>query len=211
MAWSSLLGLVAVSNWESNDVSIISYDSGKVIKKIKTAPSPRGLVFSSDGKYLYITSFDGGMIYKINTNDWSIVKSIYKKNGAMRHAVLTSDDKILFVSDMYYSQVYEIDAETFQINKSYKVYDNTNTISLTPDNKYLFVSCRGPNDQVSYLNRSPENGKTIIIDLTKKEIIESFKAGNQPTALGVSNNGKYLCTSNFRDNNIELYFIGDLL
>lgn len=47
MAWSSRLQVAAVSNWESNDVSIIDYAKGSVIKKIKTAPSPRDLFFQA--------------------------------------------------------------------------------------------------------------------------------------------------------------------
>ncbi|HPO49637.1 MAG TPA: YVTN family beta-propeller repeat-containing protein, partial [Spirochaetota bacterium] len=71
----------------------------------------------------------------------------------------------------------------------------------------LFVSSRGPNDPESYLNRSPENGRITTIDVEKQEIINVFEGGNQPTGLDVSNNGKYLCFSNFRDKNIEIYYL----
>jgi len=210
IAWSDELSLIAVSNWASNDVSIIDYQSGKVVSKIKTAPAPRGLVFTEDSKYLYITSYDGGVIYKIKTADWSVVKSISKERSCMRHAVLTQDNKRLFVSDMYSSIIYEVDANGFKISGSYKVYEKPNTIFLSSNDKYLFVSSRGPNNKESYLKRSPENGRISIIDIDKKEIISSFEAGNQPTALGLSKDGKYLCTSDFRDDTIELFYIGDL-
>ena len=36
-----------------------------------------------------------------------------------------------------------------------------------------------------------------------------FYGGNQPTGLGISNNGNYLCFSNFKDDNIEIYWIKD--
>jgi DNA-binding beta-propeller fold protein YncE len=73
----------------------------------------------------------------------------------------------------------------------------------------LFVSCRGPNDPETYLTRSPRNGRNAIIDLTTKKIIGTIEGGNQPTGLDVSNDGNYVCFSNFRDNNIEIYYIGD--
>ena len=37
--------------------------------------------------------------------------------------------------------------------------------------------------------------------------VSNFEGGNQPTGLDVSNNGRYLCFSNFQDKNIELYSI----
>jgi WD40 repeat protein len=209
LAWSHELQVVAASNWETNDISIINYNDGKVIKLIKTALSPRGLAFTKDGKYLYATAFDGGEIYKISTKEWKIEKKISKVNAAMRHIELTNDEKKAYVSNMHHSEIYEIDTDKFEILNIFKVDYNPNSIALTPDNRLLFVSCRGPNDPETYLTRSPRNGRNAIIDLTTKKIIGTIEGGNQPTGLDVSNDGNYVCFSNFRDNNIEIYYIGD--
>ena len=209
IAWSSVLRVIAVSNWSSNDVSIIEYSTGKLIRKIPTALAPRGLVFSNDGRYLYVTSFDGGRIHKFNTSNWKEEKYIFKQNGAMRHIVKTKDDSKLYVSNMYHDEIYEIESKDFKIINTFKVFDNPNTIELTPDDKYLYVSCRGKNAAETYLTRSPDNGKIVVIDLDKKEILYSIEGGNQPTGLGLSANGNFLCFSNFRDNNFELYWIGE--
>lgn len=210
MAWSSVLQKVAVSNWSSNDVSIINYETGKIVKKVKTTATPRGLAFSKDGKFLYVTTYDGGNIHKFDTNNWKETGLISRNYSAMRHIVLTKDDAKAYVSNMHNKEVYEIDTKRFKITNTYKVDYNPNTIALTNDDRYLFVSCRGPNDVESYLKRSPRNGRIAIIDLKSNEVVSMFEGGNQPTGLGLSNNNEYLCFSNFRDNNIELYWIGEL-
>ncbi len=210
MAWSHDLQVVAVSNWETNNISIIDYSKGDVLKLIKTSPSPRGLAFTKDGKYLYATTFDGGEIYKIDTRTWKIKNRISRKNSAMRHVELSNDEKTAYVSDMYYSEVYVINTDSFKIEHTYKVDRNPNTIALTPDNKWLLVSSRGPNDPETYLTRSPRNGRNTIIDLTNQKIAGYIEGGNQPTGLGVSNDGNYACFSNFRDDNIEIYWLGEL-
>ncbi|OHD26882.1 MAG: hypothetical protein A2086_10245 [Spirochaetes bacterium GWD1_27_9] len=210
IAWSEKLQAVAVSNWASNDISIIDYQKGEVIKKVKTSQAPRGLAFSDDGNYLYILSFEGGKILKVDTTKWKEVKSIYKRNAAMRHIVLTKDNTKAYVSNMYHNEIYEIDLDTFKIITTYKVFDNPNTIDITNDDRYLFVSSRGPNNSESYLERSPVDGIITVIDLQKKEIIYKIRGGNQPTGLDISNDGNYLCFSNFRDKDIEIYWIGDL-
>jgi len=111
-----------------------------------------------------------------------------------------------YVSDMYFKTVYDIDLSTFKINKQIKVFNNPNTIDLYGD-RWLFVSCRGPNNPEDYTKRSPKNGKIYIIDTKDMTEVSNFEGGNQPTGLDVSNNGKYLCFSNFQDKNIELYSI----
>jgi len=211
MCYSEDLDYLAVSNWATNNVVIFNYSSGKVIKNIPTAEAPRGLFFSPDNKYLYIACFDGGTLVKINTTTWKEEKSIFVQNSAMRHIVYSLQTEKLFVTNMYHAQVYQVNPEKFFIEKRYKIYYNPNTTDITPDGRYIFVSCRGPNDPNTYLVRSPENGKIAVIDLKNESVISFIAGGNQPTGLDVSNNGKYLCFSNFRDKNIEIYDIGDFI
>ena len=211
MAYSEEFDYFAVSNWATNNVVIFNYSTGEIIKNISTAEAPRGLLFSKDNKYLYVACFDGGTLVKINTSTWKEEKNIFVQNSAMRHIVSSSQTGILFVSNMYHAQVYQINPERFFIEKRYKIYNNPNTIKITPNGRYIFASCRGPNNPDTYLLRSPENGKIAIIDLKTDSVISSIAGGNQPTGLDISNNGKYLCFSNFRDKNIELYDIGDFI
>jgi DNA-binding beta-propeller fold protein YncE len=210
MTYSDIYHYLAVSNWLTNNVSIIDYTKGKLLKLLPAPASPRGLAFSNDSKYFFMTSFDGGKIVKYDTGKWIEIKSIFVNEAAMRHIVLTKDNTEAFVSNMYHAVIYEIALDKFEIVSRYRVDYNPNTIDLTPDNKYLFVSSRGPNNPVSYLQRSPRNGTITVIDVKNKKELFSFEGGNQPTGLDVSNNGKYLCFSNFLDKNIEIYWIGDL-
>ncbi|HPO51082.1 MAG TPA: PEGA domain-containing protein, partial [Spirochaetota bacterium] len=133
IAYSKELNIVAVSNWATNDVSIIDYDTGKIIKKIGSGNAPRGMVFTNDGGFLIVLCFEGGAIEKISTKNWKVEKKIYKKNAAMRHIVLNKDNTKAYVSNMYHFEIYEIDLKEFKILHTYKVYYNPNTIDLKDD------------------------------------------------------------------------------
>lgn len=207
IAWSDELNIIAVSNWSSNNISIIDSYSGTIKQMISTSSAPRGMGFSSDSRYLYVATFEGGEIYKIDTSDWSIISRIRRSGAAMRHIVLSNDDKYIFVSDMCYGDILKIETESFTIVKRWKVDYNPNTIDLTPDNRFLITSSRGPNNPESYLLNSPRPGEITIIDLVTEEIVSKFYGGNQPTGLDISNDGRLLVFSNFRDNNIEIYNI----
>jgi len=206
IAYCEKKDLVATSNWCSNDISIIRYDNGEVIRKIENIIVPRGIIFSNDGEFLYATSFEGGQILKYNTTNWNLENKISDK-GAPRQIVLNKTNTICYVTDMAYNSLYEIETKDFKLLNKIKVYNNPNTVDITPDDKYLFVSCRGPNNPNGYLERSLENGKIAIIDCEKKEVIGYIEGGAQPTGLDISNNGKLLAFSNFQDHNIEIYKI----
>lgn len=211
MDYSDTLHVGVISNWNSNDISIIDFEKGVAVKRIKTGRAPRGVAFSNDDVALYVTSFDGGKIHKFDTQTWNEARpAIYKKNACMRHIALENDDKTMYVSNMLHNEVYTIDTDTFTITKTYKVYYNPNTIQLTPDQRYLFISSRGPNNTGGYLLRSPKSGCVTVIDIENEIVKAVIPGGNQPTGLAISSDNRYMCFSNFKDNNIELYWLGDL-
>ena len=206
IAWSPEKNLLAVSNWVSNDLSLIDYDTGKVLLKIKTGAAPRGLYFLNKGKELLSLSFDSGIIEKFNTETGKRINSISISSAAMRHVVVNEEENTAYISDMYHRQILKVDLTLFKVTASVKVFNNPNTIDLYK-NKYLFVSCRGPNNPEDYTKRSLVNGKIYIIDTSDMSVVKTIDGGNQPTGLDVSNDGKFLCFSNFQDENIELYSI----
>lgn len=206
IAFNSQKQLLAVSNWVSNDVSIIDYKTGECLRKITTGAAPRGLYFIENGKSIISLSFDAGLIEKFEVQSGKRLNFVKIDNAAMRHIVLNDTQTKAYVSDMYHRLVYEVDLTTFTITAKTQVFNNPNTIKLYND-RWLFVSSRGPNNKEDYTKRSPENGKIQVIDTQTMEVVISFEGGNQPTGLDISPDGKYLCFSNFLDQNIELYEI----
>ncbi len=206
IAYSPEKNLLAVSNWISNDISLIDYDSGKILKKIPTGKAPRGLYFMNEGKSIISLSFEGGLIEKFDTTSGKREKRIYIENAAMRHIVVNSTEDSAFISDMYHRNILKLDLESFTIKSKVKVYINPNTIDLYKD-RYLFVSCRGPNNPQDYTKRSPVNGQIMIVDTKDMSIVKTIEGGNQPTGLDVSPDEKILCFSDFQDEAIELYTI----
>lgn len=214
MVYSAEQNILAVSNWVTNDVSIIDYESGKVLQKIKTSLAPRGLSFIDNGEVLIVLCFDGGKIQKFvsknSKSDYKKVSEIKVEKSAMRHIVVNESETKAYVSDMFFASIYEINLADFKITKKIKVFNNPNTIDILKtqdDEEILFVSCRGPNNKVDYTKRSPVNGKIYIINTKDMSVKKIFEGGNQPTGLDIDKKGEILCFSNFQDQNIELYKI----
>lgn len=198
---------VFVSNWASKDISIINLEVKKVIRKIPTYGTPRGMAFSPDYKFLYVCLFDDqGVLQKI---DLSSFKSSFVDipKGAKRHIVCDNIRNLFFVSDMARGSVFVISYPEDKVIKEIKVDHKLNTIKLSPNKRFLFVSSRGPNNPKTYLLKGPVYGKVYVIDTYTFEIVDWIWGRNQPTGLDVSPDGKYLAFSDFLDNNIEIYSV----
>lgn len=206
IAYSPEKNLLAVSNWVSNNVSLIDYATGKVVRMLKTGGAPRGIVFVNGGEEIVVACYDGGEIQKFKIETGEKLMEYSKDKSAMRHLVLSADESKAYVSDMYHFAIYEINLDDFSLNRTWKVYNNPNTICLLND-RWLFVSCRGPNNPKDYTLRSPKNGKIICFDLTTGDEVLNIEGGNQPTGLDLSKDGKKLCSTNFQDGNCDLYEI----
>jgi hypothetical protein len=210
MAYCPSLDLVAVSNWLANDVALIDYATGKIVRKITGLATPRGVQFSADGSILYIASYDGGNVFRYATADWKETHRFFRAGSCMRHIALAPDGKRLFVSDMSRYVVYELGADDLALIHTYKASWNTNTIGLDSRGRFLFVSNRGPNNKIDYTLRSPEDGKVLVYDTEKKTLVATLQGGNQPTGLAVSGDDRYLVFTNFLDRNFEIYDISRL-
>jgi DNA-binding beta-propeller fold protein YncE len=127
--------------------------------------------------------------------------------GALRHIVGDEKTGRLFISDMARNVVLVHDIAAGTTKKFVDTDQKPNTIDLTPDGKLLFVSCRGANNPKSYYIPGPEWGSILVFDTASGEGLDAVVAGNQPTALDVSDDGKLLVFSDFLDNRLRVYEI----
>lgn len=196
------------SNWSGDDVSEIDLATGKLVRRVRVSNTPRGMYATADGKYLYVGGFDSGYLDRIDLATGEST-SIFKDGGALRHIVGDEKTGRLFISDMSKDLIWVHDMKTGKTTKFVDVDEKPNTIDLTPDGKMLFVSCRGENNPKSYYIPGPEWGSILVFDTSNGKPLDALIAGNQPTALDVSDDGKLLIFSDFLDNRLRVYEIPD--
>lgn len=211
LAYNKIDNKIYLSNWLSKNVSVIDPDQKKFLYNIYTGGIPRGLEFSNDGKYLYAAQFGihsgsdiAGRVLKISLDTKKIIKHIGPR-GAKRHMVKSAKHNLLFVSDLGKRRVDVIDLKNDQYIKSIAVFNSPNTIVLSNDENYLFVSCRGPNNPRGYQYKGLVFGRIYIIDVNTLEVVEYIEGGNQPTGLDISPDDQFLVFSDFLDNAIRVY------
>jgi DNA-binding beta-propeller fold protein YncE len=204
---------VAMSHWVSKRVSIFDVDRKRIIRNLKTSQIPRGLAWIGNDT-LAVTLYGGANstdcgieVFDVNTG--KKVETMLEWRSAMRDVRYDPIKKMLYYDDMRFALVYKYDWIKRETVGTVEVDSHPNTIRLTEDGKYLFVSCRGPNNPKGYTLPSPRNADIVVIDTESMTTLTSWAQGNQPTGMDISPDGCYLATTDFMDRNVNLYIISD--
>jgi len=206
--WSKIIAVdderrvAFVSNWRSNDISVIDLSdlsNLKVIQKVSCDEAPRGMVLLSDGRVV-ATSFYGKRIFSVakEGEKYELAKKSALFNpqgygGNMRDILIGPDGKILFVSNLGRNMVHWYDPKTLELLGSLLIPRKPNSMRVMSDNKTIGVSCRADN-LVFFFDSE-----------TKKSVGVSAKTGKLPTGLAAIDGG-FLVT-NFDSSSIELHKI----
>ncbi len=198
-----------VSNWESKSITIIETASRRIVRVIPVPGIPRGIAVTRRG-FLYVCLYEGGDIEVIDTKSYRRIKTLGLGPGAKRHIVLDEARDLAYVSDMATGIITKISLRTDQPLTSLWVGSNPNTLALTSDGRYLFVSIRGRNNPEDYQKKGPEFGKVVVIDTETFRIVDWVWGRNQPTGLALSPDNQYMAFTDFLDDNLEVYQISRL-
>ncbi len=208
-------GRVFVSNWVSRTVTVLEGKTGALSGKYKVAGTPRGLALSLDGELLYVANFDNGTIEVVDTHTLKRVQTLFTgkeglpAGGAKRHLVVDRVMNRLYASDMARGSVFALDLASMKMLAEIKVGYKTNTIKVSPDGAWVFVSTRGPNHALDYELKGPEFGEFLVINARTLAITERHWGGNQPTGLAVSPDGNKIVFTDFLDHRLEVFSKAD--
>ena len=211
--WSKVMALspegdrLYVSNWVSSDITEFDLETGEVLRELDTIDTPRGMWMDPAGEWLYVVGFGDGRMQRVEVATGKREDLFTSTGGTLRHVVGDVERGRLYVSDMRKGVIWLIEMGTWRATRLARTDANPNTIDLTPDGRLLFVSCRGQNNRESYYRPGPRWGSVLVIDALSGELLDAIVAGNQPTALDVSDDGTLLAYSDMLDDRISVYRI----
>jgi YVTN family beta-propeller protein len=194
-----------VTNWVSEDLSVIDTATRAVLAKVKLGGTPRGLASGSDGAYLYIARFAGGSVLRLRLSDMKLETLYAADGGAKRHLVLDEARGRLYATDMSRDSLFVLEAATGALIKEVRLGPNPNTCALSPDGKTIYACTRGTNGAQGYEKEGPDAGELIAVDAESLEVVARQWGGDQPTGLAVSPDGERVVFSDFLDARLEAY------
>lgn len=204
---------IAMTNWVSRDVTVFNTENRKMVKRFKVRNIPRGMAWIGNDTlavaiYGRPNSSDGGVeVYDVKSG--KCIHYIHKYRSAMRDVRYDPKSGYMYFDDMRFAKTYKYDWRNREDLAEIDVDSHPNTIKLSKDGKYLFVSCRGPNNPKGYTLPSLRDGEILMIDTETFTVKAKWAQGNQPTGLDISHDGRYLATTDFMQKRLNLYVLSD--
>lgn len=136
--------LAYVTNFDSDDVSVIDLATRAVVATIPVQPGPIGVAVSRDGARAFVASFQSGTLSIIDTASLRVHDTVPIGDSA-NGVVLTPDDATVFVSDTAGDAVVAVDATTGATLARIPTGAQPSGMALTPDGRRVFVAEFGTN------------------------------------------------------------------
>lgn len=197
--------LVFVSNWVSEDISVIEAGSHRVLRRIRTGSTPRGLAVSPDGRDLYIALFGNGAILDLDLATWRLSTFWKADGGAKRHLFIDPARGRLYATDMARDSLFVLDLASGRLLAEVPVGSNPNTCAASPGAGLIYVCTRGPNGARGYEYPGPVAGELVAVDAQALRVVARQWGGNQPTGLDVAPLTGTIVMSDFLDARVEVF------
>ena len=167
-----------VSNWTSGDVSIISLDSEKEIRRIYVGAAPRGIACDSGSAYAYVAVMGGSKIVRINLSTFQ-TETVVSGVRNPRHLCILKN--YLYASLNGEQAICRIDLNDMS-TKKITIGKAPRSMVISPINNKLFVDCY-------------EDSKVAVIDLVDFKVETEFKTNKYPIGICLSSDNKQIWVS----------------
>lgn len=155
----------------------------------------RGTVFSPDSRYLLVGRMHGGGISVFDTADGKRIGTLSGLPATPRHLAISADGKKLYVSSNQSGMISEVDLEDALSRllasgnghadakaKTLFIGKGARTLSLSPDNKYIYVACNN-------------DSRLVMVDRNAWKVVDAIPLSPYGVGLAISPGGDMVITT----------------
>lgn len=128
-----------MSNWSSNDVSMVDLETRAETLRIPVGAHPRGIAVTAAGTLLVANHADDTLSFLDAVTGDALFEPA-NPGGCPRHVILSPDERWAYVSTQSTGQVVRLDAATGAIVAHWDGGRNLKTIDVTADGRYVFTA-----------------------------------------------------------------------
>ncbi len=183
--------LAITSRWEDKIV-LLDTKSGEILDTIPAGDSPHEVALDSSKKIIYVPSYHGNTITKIEFEKGRVCKVFDLGENTHLHGIhLSRDGSILWVTSEEKNAVLEIDTQSGAILKKWHTDQyKSHMIVGTPDDSKLYVA-------------NIDSGSVSVIDRLNAQV-KTLYTGAGAEGIDCSPNGKEVWVSNRDANSISV-------
>ena len=130
--------LVLVSNWCSDDLSVIDVAEGREVRRIPLGRHPRGIVVDSTSSTAYVAIQGGSEVRTVDLRTFAPDRTLHV-GRLPRHLVLSPDGKTLYVSLNGEGQIAKVDVASGQVVGRVATGSQPRSMDVSSDGQSLYV------------------------------------------------------------------------
>lgn len=173
---------VYVSNFNGNNIKVIDTTTHQVVKTVDVGLRPKITILSKDGSKMMVANWDS---YSATIYDTANFKQLYKlkANEHPRGIALTNSGKA-YIAGFEGDELDVYDGADFANHKKVKACKHVRHMTLSPDEKMLYLSCY-------FL------GQLGAWDVAADKMTKLVQIGQEPKSSAVSVDGRWVFVANF--------------
>ncbi len=130
--------LIHVGHW-SKTITVLSTTPLAVLRTIEVKENPGRSVMSPDGKRLFTTLIDSGVLAIVDIHEGTVVPGTTTSSGSIALALHPNSQNLYVLNGVLgYCQV--LDPETLEVMDTFPVGQRPRTMALSSDGKYLYIA-----------------------------------------------------------------------
>ena len=189
--------LAFVTNYQTNEVTVINMATNGVTATIPVGASPYGVAASGDGKWVYIANNTGNSVSVINTATLAVQATI-RVGQSPYGMVLNPAGTTLYVSNSLSNTVSVINTVADSVTATLTVGTGPAGIAVSPDGSRIYVANKG-------------SASVSVINTASNMVIATIEepANSLPFGLMTSSDGSKLYVINNQDSAVAVYHTSD--
>ena len=183
-----------VTNWESDNVSVIQISNNTVVETIPTDAGPHGLAFTPDYEYVYVTNYGSGAcnnkVTVIRTSN-NVVQCTITVGNCPAQIAITPDGEFGYVANYFGDTFSVIEISTNTVVATVQIGNGPMGVSITPDGQYAYFAME-------------QDGTVKVVQISDNTVIATINVGSSPYRIAFTPDGAYAYVTNRFSNNVSV-------
>jgi YVTN family beta-propeller protein len=179
-----------ITNYGSNNVSVIDTSSNTVTATVTVGTNPYGVAVNPAGTRVYVVNRDSNNVSVIDTSSNTVTATVTVGTNPSGVAVNPAGTRV-YVSNLASNSVSVIDTSSNTVTATVTVGTNPYSVAVNPAGTRVYVSNRDSNN-------------VSVIDTSSNTVTATVTVGTSPYGVAVNPAGTRVYVSNYASNNVSV-------
>lgn len=174
---------IYASNFLRNSVQFIDLATRRVTREITVGLHPKILVESADKKLLFAANWSGQSVSEIEIATGKVLRTL-PTTGLNPRGTAVTQAGTLYVANFNGASIDVFKGPDYAERHTVKACPIPRHLSLSPDDKTLFVSCY-------------HDSMLEAVDVASEKVVHALHVGSSPKSVEVSHDGRYVWSADY--------------